>query len=364
MIFCYCLGFTIIKYNVGFAEIPGFGNIPEPYLFWNNVQKKAIFPLMLMFSMGWSLEMVTHLEELCFWLFLLNATAIERNWFKSPYFKTWVVGSVVAIIYMPLITIFTRANPLKNEAYTILGGCLGSLATTIWFLPILWTFPRFLGNLRSEGVDTATIVRLTKFSELNNIRVVFRFLFTVPLAILAIDGIRPHVHINNKQFATDFLVMLAGIGCVVSSAITVVIFFPRSIEGEIAARDAARERKLSRKGNSTFGGVASQTSSKPFSDSNLLTPEPIKRDYSADPELEVGGYHGDNRDYEEAPPPLRPNRKREVVIDMGNQRLTVNNLSQHNIRIGNVNPMIHNYTSPIDIASYADVQRGRLTFAR
>jgi hypothetical protein len=60
----------------------------------------------------------------------------------------------VAIIYMPLITIFTRANTLKvrlalhkiwlflpvsqNEAYCFLGGSLGSLSLTIWFLPVLY----------------------------------------------------------------------------------------------------------------------------------------------------------------------------------------------------------------------------------
>jgi hypothetical protein len=73
----------------------------------------------------------------------------------------------------------------------------------------------------------------------------------------------------------------------------------------------------------------------------------------ADPELEGGRYHGDNKDYEETFPPLRPNRKRDVVIDSGGQRLTVNNLSQHNVRAGNVNPMIHNYTSPIGLSFIA-----------
>lgn len=76
---------------------------------------------------------------------------------------------------------------------------------------------------KDEGVDTATIVRLTKFSELNvsvppimfqlylvvtkgqTIRVVFRFLFTVPLLILGVDGVRPHVHINESMLWTGEL---------------------------------------------------------------------------------------------------------------------------------------------------------------
>lgn len=53
--------------------------------------------------------------------------------------------------------------------------------------------------------------------------------------------------------------------------------------------------------------------------------------------------------------PLRPNRNRpapspDVEMDSMNPsaiRLTEGNLSQHNLRVGNVNPMVHNFTSPI-----------------
>lgn len=56
---------------------------------------------------------VTHLEELCFWLFLVNSGSVQQDWFRSLYFKTWIAGSLVAITYMPLVTILTRADPLK-----------------------------------------------------------------------------------------------------------------------------------------------------------------------------------------------------------------------------------------------------------
>lgn len=92
----------------------------------------------MLFSIGWSLEMVTHLEELCFWLFLVNAGTAQQDWFRSLYFKTWIIGSGVAICYMPLVTIFTRNDLLKCEAYTFLAGALGSLSLTLWFLPILY----------------------------------------------------------------------------------------------------------------------------------------------------------------------------------------------------------------------------------
>ncbi|EGO00608.1 hypothetical protein SERLA73DRAFT_51272 [Serpula lacrymans var. lacrymans S7.3] len=272
LITVYSVGFAIIKYHYGFTYLPVQGVIPVPYEMWSHTARSAILPLYLCFSVGWSLEMVTHLEELCFWLFLVNAGSAQQDWFRSAYFRTWTFGSFVAVIYMPLVTIFTRQDPYKCEAYTFLAGSLGSLSLTIWFLPILWTFPVFLRSLRNEHVDINTIVRLTKFHELNVrpsppsylptslwrtnnahcfqslfvrqcIRVVFRFLFTVPFVILGIDGVRPHQHINDKMFPVDLLAMIAAVGCTVSSGITLVIFFPRSIETEIAARDASRIRR-------------------------------------------------------------------------------------------------------------------------
>lgn len=51
--------------------------------------------------------------ELCFWLYLINSTSRNQDWFKTLYFKTWVVGSIVAIIYMPLVTILSRSDNLK-----------------------------------------------------------------------------------------------------------------------------------------------------------------------------------------------------------------------------------------------------------
>ena len=101
---------------------------------WTQTHKSFILPLYLLFTVAWSLEMcvlsghlspggadrerlhthrVTHLEELCFWLFLVNSGSVQQDWFRSLYFKTWIVGSLIALTYMPLVTIFTRSDPIK-----------------------------------------------------------------------------------------------------------------------------------------------------------------------------------------------------------------------------------------------------------
>ncbi|KAJ7344042.1 hypothetical protein DFH08DRAFT_781480 [Mycena albidolilacea] len=167
LIATYALVFAVIKYRQGFIEYEG-GVIPKPYILWPDAERRAIFPLMLTFSLGWSLGIMSHLEELCFWLFFVNSG--KKNWFSSLYFRVWIVGSGIALVYIPLLTISTRFYPLKCEAYAFLGGSVGSLLLTILFIPMLY---------KKEDVKTEIIVRLTKFHELNIIRTIFRFVCTV-----------------------------------------------------------------------------------------------------------------------------------------------------------------------------------------
>jgi len=311
--------------------------------------------------------MITHLEELCFWLFLVNAGSVQQDWFRSWYFRTWIFGSILAITYMPLLTILTRSDPLRCEAYTFLGGSLGSLSLTLWFTPILWAFPAFLGSLKSEGVDAGTIVRLTKFHELNMIRIIFRFIFVVPFVILGADGVRVHSHINESMMWTDFLTMIAAFGVCVSSALTLVIFFPRSVEGEIAAKDAARERKRQRSygGRSTLARTESNVSAYSYSQSPApasrgLLPSPTKDRFSFPPSQGIASpqlVHKEWTTYDDAEArdmpvalpkmaPMRPNRRRGEDVEMGGLSGPTDT---NNYPSRNLNPLVHNFTSPIDL---------------
>ncbi|KAJ7750148.1 hypothetical protein DFH07DRAFT_922886 [Mycena maculata] len=384
LLMTFAFGFAIIKYQQGFVEFEG-SIIAMPYTMWPESARRAIFPLTLAFSVGWSLEMITHLEELCFWLFLVNAGSVQQDWFRSWYFRTWIFGSIVATIYMPLLTILTRADPLQSEAYTFLGGSIGSLSLTLWFTPILWAFPAFLGSLKAEGVDTATIVRLTKFHELNTIRVVFRFIFVVPLVILGADGVSAHSHVNESMLWTDFLTIIAAFGLCISSALTLVIFFPRSVEGEIAAKKAARERKRNRSYGGHPSSIASQArfsqdsySQNGHPDNQYQMPSPTKQRFSFPPSIQEGHAAGSNPspqsmqkewEHDEADLPsltkvpiMRPNRRRGDDVEMGgfSGGLMVGNTLR---RPPNINPLVHNFTSPIDLYNGEKAQT-RLTFTQ
>ncbi|KAJ7686066.1 hypothetical protein B0H17DRAFT_1204456 [Mycena rosella] len=351
LIMTYALGFTVIKYQQGFIPFEG-QIIPMPQAMWPESARRAAFPLMLAFTVGWSMEMITHLEELCFWLFLVNAGSVQQDWFRSWYFRTWILGSIVAVTYMPLLTILTRGDPLKCEAYTFLGGSLGSMSLTLWFTPILWAFPAFLSSLKSEGVDTATIVRLTKFHELNMIRIVFRFVFVVPFVILGADGVRVHSHINESMLWTDFLTMIAAFGCCISSALTLVIFFPRSVEGEIAPKtpraSVSDSALLVRRAAATPRLADKRPLQLPARGQHL---RPADR---ARVQGGVGWVRSGKVDTEvDALPrmpiaPMRPNRRRGADVEMGG----IEGRSQTSLGrqpSGKLNPMVHNFTSPIDL---------------
>ncbi|KAF8627643.1 hypothetical protein AX15_004337 [Amanita polypyramis BW_CC] len=381
LMWLHAMGFTIIKYRAGFIFLPGTGDttvIPTPYTLWEPAAQAAIFPLIFLFSISWALEIVTHLEELCFWYFLLNAGQMQRDWFKTWYFRLWVTGSVTAILAFPLMVIFTRLDPFKCEAYLFLVGSLGSLCITLLFLPILWTFPAFLDSLRSEDVDTATIARLTKFSELNKIRVALRFLFVLPFLCLGIDGVRSNRVVNLNLIATDVLAAVAALGCVMSSGITLVIFFPRSVEREIAERDAARLRKMSRfrretnsviedhewiksaPGYAMTGGGASPIKKNVEQlerdrDSHNTSPDSIEKPW-------IYGESEISFQQVEHLPPLRPNRRRGTNVEPGGPAiLSISTPSNSSSNLHySVHPMVLNWTSPIEF----EYSNNRLTFRR
>ncbi|KAF9783978.1 hypothetical protein BJ322DRAFT_1067878 [Thelephora terrestris] len=245
LITTYSVGNAVIRYKEGFVFSSQYGLIPKPYTEWTQIHRGAIFPLMMLLALCFSSEMITHLEELCFWVFLMNATASSQNWFRSNCFTVWTCGSVIALILVPTVSVVSRNNPSKNEGYTFLVGSSVTLALTLCFAPILFLFPAFLRKLVRQGVDKATLVRLQKYHELNRLRFVFKLLFVVPLVFIGIDGISPHSHpINESMFWTETLGMASAFGCIISSGITLLIFFPRNNESEYESSSLGQLSRL------------------------------------------------------------------------------------------------------------------------
>ncbi|KAL0955617.1 hypothetical protein HGRIS_001851 [Hohenbuehelia grisea] len=233
----FSVAIVTLKYKEGFVVTPRRHIImPRPLEYWDPGNKRWVLPLYFVLSSAWSLEMVTHLEELTFWLFLLHQGPKQRDWFSSYEFKIWYLGSMVALLGMPLTAVVTRRDLEMCEAWIFLVGSSASTLTNIFFLHVLLRFPGFIRHVKTEGALPDVVVRLTTFYQLNVVRVVFRFLFTIPLFVLAVDGVQGSHAIVLNPFWSDILLMAGGIGCFVSSAITLMIFFPRSITQEAGYR--------------------------------------------------------------------------------------------------------------------------------
>jgi len=109
------------------------------------------------------------------------------------------------------------------------------------------------------------------------------------------------------------------------------IFFPRSIEGEIAAREEAKELRRSRR---TGTQVETDTHSLQQPDTYLLTSSPVPKT-----QRELHDSRQYQRDEERDVPDILPITKIQV------HRHTRADISRRTSR--SVNPLISNFTSPI-----------------
>ncbi|KAG6382067.1 hypothetical protein JVT61DRAFT_705 [Boletus reticuloceps] len=214
--------FTFLKFREGFIVTPNGQITPVPLQSYSPQNKKWVLPLLLVFSVAWGCELVTHLEEFTFWLFLQNQGPTTRLWFESCEFRFWLWGTLFALIGMPLTTFVSRRQLDLCLAWTLLVGSSASTVTSLAFLYVLSRFSAFIRRVKDDGAAPAVVLRLVFFYQLNVGRIIYRFLFSVPLFVLSLDALQG-----------NFLLMLGGIGAFVSSSITLLIFFPRSLTQEL-----------------------------------------------------------------------------------------------------------------------------------
>lgn len=218
-----------LKYKEGYILSPRGDVEPRPYSMWSSDTKRWIVPLNFVLAVAWASELVTHLEELNFWIFLIHQGPSRRSWFRSWEFLTWVVGSICALITLPLTAGLTRHDLDQSQGWIFLIGSAAGTTTTILFLYVIVRFPGFVTLVRVGGAPPDVVARLQTFHRLNLYRVVFRFLFTVPLFIVAFDSVGKRTDKHRtfvNIFWSDFLFTIGLLGCFASSAITLLIFFP------------------------------------------------------------------------------------------------------------------------------------------
>ncbi|KAG8903744.1 hypothetical protein FRB99_002835, partial [Tulasnella sp. 403] len=131
----FSVGNAVLKYRYGYTQLPNGAIIPTPLTMWSERSKAAGRAFYTLLAIAWSLEIVSHLEEWTFWLFLLSPTVQARQWIHSPHFLSWCIGSGLAIIGMPLVA--GLAGDLAHaEAYVLLAGSVGSGIITVASLQV------------------------------------------------------------------------------------------------------------------------------------------------------------------------------------------------------------------------------------
>ncbi|TRM68895.1 hypothetical protein BD626DRAFT_2329 [Schizophyllum amplum] len=233
LLLAFSANMSWLKFREGFVLMPSGQAAPKPVYAWSDYSKDRLLPLLFVLSIAWAFELVTHLEELTFWLFLLHQGPRKRDWFHSWEFRAWTAGSTAAIVGLPMTTLAARRDLDLCAAWIFLVGSVAGTVTTVWFLYVIGKFPAFIAQVKAGGAEPSVVVRLFRFYQLHMCRVVLRFFFTVPLIVLAADALAMGNHpVNRDPFWADLLLLVSGIGCFSSSALTLLIFFPRSFTQE------------------------------------------------------------------------------------------------------------------------------------
>ncbi|EGO26375.1 hypothetical protein SERLADRAFT_436189 [Serpula lacrymans var. lacrymans S7.9] len=344
----FSIAFTIIKYKEGYVIAPHGQIIPKPTEFYDKVNERWILPLYFVFSIAWAFELV------------------------------------VAILGMPLTTLVSRRNLDMCQAWIFLVGSSASTSTTLLFLYVLARFPLFVRRIKDDGAEPDVVIRLVMFYQLNLGRVIFRFLFTLPLFVLALDGVQGNHNVNRNSFWSDFLLAMGGIGCFVSSAITLLIFFPRSLTHELGYTAKAQPQEEVIKASSAALDNApppslhhrhTPSSPKATPHSAPLTPDqpmPISRSpslssedpHEATPEYELEDPHS----YDEHPHVRMwnlhdaavqeiPYSETPYVFDHQSRGWVSRAQQEGNASPSNLHPYVRTFTSPIDLVDLEEDER-------
>ncbi|KAJ6593197.1 hypothetical protein B0H19DRAFT_1089364 [Mycena capillaripes] len=167
LLMVFSVAMTALKYQEGSFVLDDGTIMPRPFAEWLIIHRRWIIPLYFILSIAWSLELVTHLEELTFWLFLLHQGPRKRDWFHCWEFRAWYLGSLVAVLGMPLTTLMKRHNLETCEAWIFVAGASAGTFTTVCFLYVLANFPGFIRSVKAEGAEPDVVVRLSTFYQLN-----------------------------------------------------------------------------------------------------------------------------------------------------------------------------------------------------
>ncbi|POW16762.1 hypothetical protein PSHT_06691 [Puccinia striiformis] len=183
-------------------------------------------------SLGWSGEGIVHLEELAFWFFLIHLKDTSPPWFKSAFFRAFVILSIVSSGALICIVGASKPNVMLTQAILMTVATSFNTSVTCGFFWVFSKFPRWLKDLKQRGAPSELIIRLHGFGTLNQIRMIFRLIFTLPLLALSMDGLMAQPVLNKRVWVIDLIVMTSTVAFAAQGIMTLLIFLPRNLSKE------------------------------------------------------------------------------------------------------------------------------------
>lgn len=220
-----------IKYQVGYLPVE-MGGFPVPYTSWSPNYTKLIYTSYYLKALGWSGEGIVHLEELAFWIFLIHLKDSSRPWFRSVFFRVFLLLSLISSGVLVFIVSATKPNVLLTQAIMMTFATGFNTTTTCAFFWVFSKFPSWLEDLKKRGAPAELIIKLHGFGSLNQIRMIARLIFTVPLFALSADGLRVQPVLNRHVWVIDLIVMTSTVAFAAQGVITLLIFLPRNLSKE------------------------------------------------------------------------------------------------------------------------------------
>ncbi|KAK6903589.1 hypothetical protein I203_107094 [Kwoniella mangroviensis CBS 8507] len=233
-----------VKYTEYYAVVPISEHeseiMPVPFQLWEKSKQDYVRFSYQLLCVGWGIVLAIHSEETLYWAYLINAIRKRdnRHWFRSIWFKLWVLISVTVITVIPAIGNLETTNLIKMEANIFMAGSV--LACLLFFMSLwLWlVFPGFVNESRRQGANADVMARLEYFKEMNGVRTLFRFLYVFCILTLSIDGQTKHKHVNTTPFWLDLFFVCGLFFVFTSNGLSLMMLLPRNSHLEDPSKTA------------------------------------------------------------------------------------------------------------------------------
>nr|XP_018262112.1 uncharacterized protein I303_05127 [Kwoniella dejecticola CBS 10117]OBR84270.1 hypothetical protein I303_05127 [Kwoniella dejecticola CBS 10117] len=233
MIIGWALGWTVIKYHLGWMWLPDFGAIPYPSMLFERKYLDLNIPFMIIFNLAFSIQASLNAEEGLYWYHLMRAVRqpkSSRSWLTSSFFYAWIIISIVCTACQSGISWLHRGALDLDIQMTITMTVHGFIEFAVMLSSsvVIWKFPAFLADVKASGAGPEVRSRLHFYHEANKIRTFFRALFAVCMIIIGIDGMTDAKRINLNPLANDLLTQIIFGSFFFVLVISTLLYLPRN----------------------------------------------------------------------------------------------------------------------------------------